>query len=169
MIGTKAKCITFLANAPDDKYYEIKEYKEGRSKKANNYFHRLVGLLAKGEQARFYAKKNELIMQYGNHELERDKNGKPIYEYLEDNDEYKSHPVHHYVPTSFTDTFKGRNIRAFVLLKGTHTYNSADMAHLIECTRNECAGCGIDWSEIETFEEKQLFEGLKNGRVEKNN
>ena len=32
-----------------------------------------------------------------------------------------------------------------------------------------CANQGLDWSEIETFEEKQLFEGLKNGRVEKNN
>ena len=167
MIGTKSQCITYLANVKDeDRQFEVKDYKQRRGDRANRYFHRLVGLLAKGEKAKFYAKKNELIMQYGNHEFERDNEGRLQYEILMDDEAYKSDPVKHYVPTKYTEVFHGLEMRAFCLFKGTHTYTSAEMAHLIDCTRDECLGCGIPIEEVETFEEKQLMESLRN---EKNN
>ena len=143
-----------------DKLWTLKEFKSKRSLSANAYFHRLVGLLADGERVKFYAKKNELIAQYGNHELERDESGKARYVFLEEGTDWQGDPVYHYVPTRFTDEFCGRRIRAYVLLKGTHTYTSAEMAKLIDSTRNECEGCGIPWEEIETFEERRLMERL---------
>lgn len=163
MIGNAGQATTWMMRFGDpDKLFDVQEHKEKRGAKANRYFHRLVGLLAKGEKSRFYAKKNELIMQYGNHEFEREKDGTLKYEYLNDDDEYKSDPVKHYCPTRYTDTFRGRQIRAFCLFKGTHTYNSAEMAHLIDCTRDECAGCDIPWEEIETLDEKRLMQELRN-------
>lgn len=162
MIGTKSQCITYLANIKDEnRRFEIKDYKERRSDRANRYFHRLVGLLAKGEKAKFYAKKNELILQYGNHELVRNDDGTPSYEILMDTDAWKSDPEKHYISTEYTENFRGMPMRAFCMFKGTSTYTPAEMAHLIDCTRDECIGCGIPEEEVETFAEKQLMEELR--------
>lgn len=160
--GTKDAAAIFLLGQTDSQQlWDIEPHKEPRSKKANAYFHRLVGLLANGEKAKFYQKKNELIMQYGNHEFLRDKDGKPKYVLLKDDDEYKSDPLYHYYPTQYVDEFRGMQMRAFVMFQGTHEYDSKAMAHLIDCTRNECLGCDIPMSEIETPEEKAMFAELQ--------
>lgn len=161
--GTPFALIRFLSREDIDteKLYDLCPHKEPRTKKANAYFHRLVGLLAKGEKAKFFQKKNELIMQYGNHELVRDSQGKLIYELLDDDDRWKYDPEKHYYPTDYRDSFCGVKKRAFVMFAGTHTYDSKAMAHLIDCTRNECLGCDIPLQEIETFEEKRLMEELR--------
>ena len=164
VITGKALDLTrFLLNENIDyeALWDLTPHKEPRSKKSNAYFHRLVGLLAQGEKMKFYQKKNELILQYGNHEFIRDKEGKLVYELLDDNDDWKYDPEKHYYPTEFTDTFCGVRKRAFVMFTGTHTYHSKDMTYLIECTRNECLGCGLSMEEIETFEEKRLMEELR--------
>ena len=157
-----------LAQTDADKLWDIEPHKEPRSKKANSYFHRLVGLLSQGEKAKFYRKKNELIMQYGNHELLRDKDGKPKYVLLPDNDDYLEDPMYHYYPTQYVDNFRGVDMRAFVMFQGTHEYDSKAMAHLIDCTRNECMGCDIPMSEIETPEEKALFKELVKDEKQEN-
>lgn len=166
MVGNRNDCIKWLLEAEEGKY-RVEIFHETRSGAANRYFHRLVGLLSKGQNDKFFRKKNELIMQYGNHELVRDKDGKPKYTFLPDDDKWKEDPTYHYVPTKFTDDFRGKKIRAFCLFKGTSTYDSKDMAHLIECTVEECLGCGIPPEEVETFEERQLFLQLRRS-AEKN-
>ena len=167
--GNATTLISVLARALEvkpDAEWELKEYSSPRSNRANNYFHRLVGLLAKGEKSAFFEKKNELIMQYGNQEIERDVNGIPVVVYLPDNKEYKRDPIEHYKPTKYTCLFKpegkkGIELRAFLKYKGTHTYNARDMAHLIDCTRNECLGCDIPIEQVETFTEKALMQELR--------
>lgn len=168
--GNATKLIAVLARAIEvkpDVEWELKEYTSPRSNRANRYFHRLVGLLAKGEKIAFFEKKNELITQYGNQEIERDKDGTPVVVYLPDNQDYKRDPVEHYKPTKYTCLFKpdgaakGVELRAFLKYKGTHTYNSRDMAHLIDCTRNECLGCDIPMEQVETFEEKAFMQELR--------
>jgi hypothetical protein len=162
--GKPLDIISFLMGDNIDKQqlFDISPHVETkkRSLLANNYFHRLVGLLARGEDGSFFRKKNELILHYGVQEFERTKDGELVIEYLPDNDNYKSHEVKHYYPTQYGGEIRGVTVRAFLLLIGTHKYSSADMAHLIECTRNECLGCGIPIEEVETFEEKQLMEQL---------
>jgi hypothetical protein len=165
--GNREQALLFMLGQEDaEKLWDIEPHKEPRSKKADSYFHRLVGLLAKGERAKFYEKKNELIMQYGNHELLRDKDGKLKYVLLPDNDDYKSDPLYHYHPTQYVDEFRGMQMRAFVMFQGTHEYTTKDFAHLIECTRNECIGSDIPMSEIETPEEKAMFAELKRKAAE---
>lgn len=159
--GRANDLVLFLMSADKDKLYDLAEHKEKRSLSQNSYFHRLVGLLAKGEQTQFSIKKNELILQYGVHEFERDKDGKLLIEYLPDNDDYKRHETKHYFPTEYGGEVKGVVLRAFLLLIGTHKYNASEMVHLIECTRNECLGADIPMNEIETFEEKKLMEELR--------
>lgn len=165
--GNREAVLLYILGQQDaEMLWDIEPHKEPRSKKANAYFHRLVGLLAKGEKAKFYQKKNELIMQYGNHEFLRDKDGKPKYVLLKDDDEYKADPINHYYPTQYVDEFRGIKMRAFVMFQGTHEYDSKSMAHLIECTRNECIGCDIPMSEIETPEERAIFADLKRKAAE---
>ena len=161
--GRPFDLIRFLSREGIDaeQLFDLESHKEPRSNKANAYFHRLVGLLAKGEKTKFFLKKNELITQYGNHEFIRDAQGKFVYELLDDNDKWKADPEKHYYPTEFRDTFCGVKKRAFVMFTGTHTYDSKDMAYLIDCTRNECLGCDIPMQEIETYEEKRLMEELR--------
>lgn len=162
--GKPLDIISFLMGDNIDKQqlFDISPHVETkkRSLLANNYFHRLVGLLARGEDGSFFRKKNELILHYGVQEFERTKDGELVIEYLPDNDNYKNHETKHYYPTQYGGEIRGVTVRAFLLLIGTHKYSSADMAHLIECTRNECLGCGIPIEEVETFEEKQLMEQL---------
>lgn len=162
MQATTKDLMLFLMQQPLEKEWLLEEFKEKkkRSLTANNYFHRLVGLLAKGEDGSFYKKKNELILHYGVQEFERTKDGELIIEYLPDNDNYKKHEIKHYYPTQYGGEIRGVTVRAFLLLIGTHKYSSAEMAHLIESTRLECLGCGISREEVETFEEKKLMEEL---------
>ncbi len=161
MTGTALQIVNFLMEQDKKLLWDIKPHKDGRSLKANAYFHRLVGLLAQGEKAKFHAKKNELILQYGVQEFERDKNGDLIIAYLPDDETYKAHEVNHYYPTPYGGEIQGVKVRAFLLLIGTHKYKSDEMARLIDCTRNECLGCGIPMEEVETFEEKRLMEELR--------
>ena len=161
MIGTKKELMRYLLDLPDDnKRFEVKQYREQRTNKENRYFHRLVGLLAKGEEIRFYTKKNELIRQYGNHEYLYHGEA-PAWEILPDNDNWMWHEVKHYVPTEYVGEVHGVAVRVFLLLKGTSTYDTAEMAQLIKATREECAGCGIPWSAIETPEERRLMMELE--------
>ena len=164
-VGTPKQLLGIIWDLVPDKKYTISEYKSARTSKENRYFHRLVGLLADGEQMPFAEKKNELIRSYGNHELVRDEEGKPVYKILPDDDEWKKDEIYHYFPTEYTDDFRGIQMRAFVLLKGTSTYNTSEMAHLIQCTRNECIGCGISQEEIETPDEKAMFMRLERKAV----
>lgn len=163
MIGTKKQILGWVMDQPQDKF-EVKVYKEKRSGLASRYFHRLTKLLADGEHKGFDQKKNELIARYGNREFVRGEDGKPEVVYRLDNEDYIHDPVLHLVPTRYAEDFHGVKLRAFLKLKGTHTYTSKEMAHLIDCTRDECLGCGIDEREIETFEEKHLMERLRGGK-----
>ena len=160
--GKPLDIIAFLM-AQEDKsqVYDLTPHKEKRSLSQNAYFHRLVGLLAEGETAKFFRKKNELIMQYGVHDFLRDKAGNLIIEYLPDNDDYKDHETKHYFPTQYGGEVQGVIVRAFLLLIGTHEYKANEMVHLIDCTRAECIGCGIPMSEIETLDEKRMMEELR--------
>lgn len=159
--GKARDLVMYLMNVDPDFLWDLTPHKEERTLKQNAYFHRLVGLLAKGEQVSVFRKKNELIMQYGVHEFLRDKDGNLIIEYLPDNDDYKNHETKHYFPTQYGGEVKGVIVRAFLLLIGTHQYKAHEMVHLIECTRNECLGADIPMEEIETLDEKRLMQELR--------
>ena len=159
--GKANDLVMFLLNADKDTLWDLTEHKSQRTKSQNAYFHRLVGLLAKGEKVSNFRKKNELILHYGVQEFERDKAGNLLIEYLPDNDDYKNHETKHYYPTQYGGEIRGVIVRAFLLLIGTSKYSAAEMVHLIECTRNECLGADIPMEEVETLEERKLMEELR--------
>ena len=166
--GKAIDIVTFLLGDGIDKnmLWDLTTHKEPHSNQQRKYFHRLVGLLARGEQVRFFEKKNELIRNYGNGKFIYDKEGKLVVEYLPDDDTYKYHETKHYYPLDVggrIENKKGKGIvvRAFLLLQGTSAYSAQEYIDLIEGTRNECLGCDIPMSEIETYEEKRLMDMLR--------
>jgi len=171
--GTALEVVTFLMNANKEQLWDLSFHKEPHSNQQRKYFHRLVGLLSRGEEKTFNEKKNELIRNYGNGKFIYDKEGKPIVEYLQDDGRYKFSEKHYY-PLDVggrIENGKGRGIivRAFLLLEGTSKYNVTEYLELIQGTRNECVGSGIPWEEVETFEEKRLMDMLRlKANAEKN-
>lgn len=166
--GNALDIVTFLMGSEVDKQalYDLSLHKKDHSNQQRKYFHRLVGLLARGEQTAFYYKKNELIRHYGNGKFIYDKEGKPIVEYLPDNDRYKYHKSKHYYPLDVggrieNEQGKGIIVRAFLLLEGTSCFNASEYVALIEGTRNECIGSGIPMEEVETWDEMMLMENLR--------
>lgn len=163
--GRALEIVSFLMNQDKEQLWDLTPHREPHTNQQRKYFHRLVGLLARGEQLTFNAKKNELIRHYGNQKFVYDKDGKPVVVYLPDNDNYK-YSENHYYPLQYggkVENDKGRGIvvRAFLQLEGTSHYNSKEYLALIEGTRNECLGSDIPMAEIETYDEKRLMEMLR--------
>ena len=165
--GKAIDVVTFLMGDGVDKtqLWDLSPHKEPHTNQQRKYFHRLVGLLARGEEMTFNAKKNELIMRYGNQKFIYDKEGKPVVVYLPDNDSYK-YLENHYYPLNVggrieNEKGKGIVVRAFLQLEGVSKYNISDYIALIDGTRNEAIGSGISRSEVETFEEKRLMDMLR--------
>lgn len=165
--GNALQIVTYLMSEGVDKerLWDLSTHKEPHSNQQRKYFHRLVGLLARGEQTTFNSKKNELIRHYGNQKFIYDKDGKPIVEYLPDDDSYKNSDKHYY-PLQYggkvqNEQGRGIVVRAFLLLEGTSKYSVCEYISLLEGTRNECLGSGIPANEVETYEEKRLMEMLR--------
>ena len=165
--GKAVDVVTFLMSdrVDKDQLWDLSTHKEPHTNQQRKYFHRLVGLLARGEQSTFNVKKNELIRHYGNQKFIYDKDGKPIVEYLPDDDRYK-YSEKHYYPLDVggrieNEQGKGIIVRAFLLLEGTSKFSSKDYVALLEGTRNECLGSGLSLSEVETYEEKRLMDMLR--------
>lgn len=165
LTGTASQIITRLlplVQEEPEKLFDLTDHKEQRGNKANAYFHRLVGLLAHGSGTRFYEVKNEMILQYGNHEFLRNKEGEIEFDVRPDDDRWKADPIEHYLPTNYGGEICGVRMRVFLKLAGTHTYNTREMYELIQGVRNECLGSDIPLEEVETFEERRLFYDLQN-------
>ncbi len=165
--GKALDIVTFLMGDGVDKQalWDLTPHKDPHSNQQRRYFHRLVSLLARGDEKTFYEKKNELIRHYGNGKFIYDKEGKPIVEYLPDDDRYK-YSEKHYYPLDVggrieNSSGKGIIVRAFLLLEGTSKFSVSEYIALIEGTRNEAIGSGISWEEVETFEEKRLMDMLR--------
>lgn len=165
--GNALQIVSFLMGDGVDKeqLWDLSPHKAPHTNQQRKYFHRLVGLLARGEEMTFNAKKNELIMRYGNGKFVYDKEGKPVVIYLPDNDSYK-YSEYHYFPLNYggkvqNDSGRGIVVRAFLQLEGVSKYNIQEYIALIDGTRNEAIGSGIPRSEVETYEEKRLMDMLR--------
>lgn len=163
--GTALEVVTFLMDSNKEQLWDLSIHREPHSNQQRKYFHRLVGLLARGEELTFNEKKNELIRHYGNQKFIYDREGKPIVEYLPDDGRYK-YSEKHYYPLDVGGRIengrgKGIIVRAYLLLEGTSKYTVTEYIALIEGTRNEAIGSGIPWEEVETFEEKRLMDMLR--------
>lgn len=168
MLTTKGECAltvilprTFLDVYDDIKDSELKlklcRYRQKRSLNANSYYRTVLSAMAEINRISLNRQHNLLLRRYG--QFERIDGNLITVEIpeLDSNEELvdESETVH-LKPTSRTVTAKnGTEYRSYLLLRGSHTYDSREMSRLLEGTISEAKAMGINTM---TPEELSLLE-----------
>lgn len=140
-----------------DKELDIKmaKYRKKRSRDANAYFHVLVGKMAEVLGTSIAYMKNLLLRRYGQYQII---NGHLWEMTMRDDIEVEELEHIHLAPTSKTTVnSNGIVFRSYLVIAGSHTYDTAQMSHLIENTVEEAKELGIETAtpeEIRRMEEK---------------
>ena len=119
---------------------DIKEHKEKRSLNANAYFHKLVDELRQKLKISFAACKNHLITSYG--QLEYIDDVPAVIKTNIEPERMREIETLHCLPIAVKEVEEGAYW--YRLYRGTHTYNSREMAMLIDGTIEECKEQGIE-------------------------
>lgn len=134
---------------------EFDKHREKRSLDSNNYFHAMTDKLRQKLGITMAECKNHLIASYGQIEYIGDQ---VVYikTQIEPKDMLKQDSLHTWlVKTNPDGTFMYR------VYRGTHTYNTAEMAKLIDGTVLECKAQGIETATPEEIRKMNERWGLK--------
>ena len=138
---------------------EIKKYRAKRSLDANAYYWTLITKLATVLETSNAEQHNRMLQRYGYPEIV---DGKHFLVVVPDTDEALKKVMeaeeYHLKPTS--DVREGKDgviYRTYVLLRGSRTYNTEEMARLINGLISECKEARIPDSEIMTPDEKGIL------------
>lgn len=138
---------------------EIKPYKRKRSLDANAYYWVLLTKLAKILKTSNAELHNILLSKYGFLEYVEDRTLKTV---IPDTDEAHKRimesQVYHLKPTSDVRTGNdGMSYRTYLMIRGSSTYNTAEMSRLIDGLVCECKDVGMADSEIASPEERRIL------------
>jgi len=139
----------FIDKAKEIPAYKVKAVKwtEKRSLSANAYFHKLCELLAtertlRGDVVKPYQVKNEMIASYGQREYLESGNAWVIKTQIT-LDEAMNLQNDTHLQFIKADP-KEDNVYWYYLMRGSHTYDTREMAVLIEGTISECKAYNIE-------------------------
>ena len=138
---------------------EIKRYRKKRSLNATAYYWALLGKLAKVLEQSNPEIHNMMLCRYGQPEIF---DGKAVYTTIPDTEEAEVKVAnatdYHLQPTSqVREGNDGIMYRTYKLLRGSHTFNSEEMARLIDGLIGCCKEAGLPDAEIATPDEKRLL------------
>ena len=139
----------------------IKKARKKRSLDANGYYWRLSGKLAEALKISKPMMHNHLLRRYGQLEILE---GQAVYIVLPDTEEVEKRvdedEALHLRPTSQIKEGKGGVMyRTYMLLRGSHEYNTKEMSILIDGLVSECKEAGIETATPEQIEQmKRLYE-----------
>ena len=141
---------------------EIKEYRKKRSLDQNALYWKVLTEFARAMEMSNPEAHNQMLRMYG--QLER-YDDRPVYVVLPDTPEAEvkasCSETYHVKPTSQVKYGSdGRGYRTYMLLRGSSTYDTAEMTRLLNGLIDECREIGI---EVLTEQERSLLEDL-NGR-----
>ena len=146
---TTSEMIMFLANQDKDIKWDLTEHKERRSRSQNSYYWELAGRVAV-RTSRFGANINQIhnrnLRELGLREYINDQ---PVCVYIPDTDEAEKAALdaesYHIKPTSQTRLGKdGRVFRCYVMLRGSHTFNTTEMSALVDLMVQEAKEVGVE-------------------------
>lgn len=146
---TTSELIMFLATQPQDAKWDLTEHKEKRSRSQNSYYWELAGKVTQ-KSARFGVNVNMIhnrnLRELG---LIEHVNDKPVCVYIPDTDEAEKTALnaesYHIKPTSQTRLGKdGQVFRCYVMLRGSHTFNTAEMSALVDLMVQEAKAVGVE-------------------------
>lgn len=140
----------------------VKKWRRKRSLDSNAYFHVLAAKIAEKLNTSLTEAKNHMIADYGQYER-IDGSLMPII--MNDSIAWEKLDTIHVRPTTATRTLDdGKLYRVYHVMRGSHTYDSAEMARLIEGTISEAKALGI---ETATPEELRKMAELWRTKIEK--
>ncbi len=159
------KVIKALQELEPEKTYDckLKKHSEKRSLNANAYYWKLLGEFAEYGKVSRIRLHNQMLRNYGQ-DFEMD--GAIVYITLPDDDRWQDMEEIHVRPLSQVFTKGGTVYRTFILLRGSHEYNAAEMARLIDGLTQEIKGSEAP-IETMTPAELQNLEGYGHGKVSK--
>ena len=132
MVGTSKELIKRLVELPDDKKYELKEYKERRSLNANNYYWQLVtelgNVLGMDKEWLHFL----LLQKYGQSEMISVVADVDMKNYLK------------YYTEAGESNLNGKTFKHYKVYKGSSEMNSKEMSILINGIVEECHIQGIE-------------------------
>lgn len=118
---------------------EIKPFREKRSLNANAYFHVLVDKIAAVLRSTHTEIHNWLISEYG--QIDEQINNI----ILDDKIEWRKIETIHLRPTTATRVMdNGKLYRVYWVMRGSHTYDTAEMSRLIDGTVEQAKDIGIE-------------------------
>lgn len=141
--------ITFKADDVVD--VDIKLHREKRSLSANAYFHKLVDMYRQALKIGFSEVKNDLITQYG--QIAYMGGQQVVIKTNIPADKMRTSEVLHCLCVK-ADTEADTDVYFYRVYRGTHTYNSQEMAQLIDGTIREIKA---NAPEIETMTPAELM------------
>ena len=128
---------------------DIHPVKEKRSLSANAYFYKLLSLMAEKLKTSVNELHNLMLSRYGYPEVVGEN---LVYVPLrEDIDANKLEGIHLKATSHVTVNSNGTRYVQHVLMRGSHTFDTAEMSHLIDGTISEAVEIGV---EVITEEEK---------------
>lgn len=132
----------------------VKQYRKGRSLDANAYYWAMLGKYADWARESKVAMHNQMLARYGQ---PMDVDGMIVYVELPDTVPYLEHSDVHLRPTSEVhEDEDGIEKRTFMLLRGSHTYDSMEMAILIDGLISEIQGSAAPIDTLTPDELKKL-------------
>jgi hypothetical protein len=148
MTGTAEQIVVWLMGQDKHLVYDIDLHKERRSLDSNSYFHVLCDKLRQKLGMSMARCKNHLIADYGQIDY---MDGEQIVYKTNCPEERMLELEEPHTKCIRVSEENGRKVYFYRLYRGSHTYNSAEMAQLIKGTVEECKQ-----QDIETATEKEL-------------
>lgn len=143
--GKPLDIIAFLMAAEDkNQIYDLSPHKDvkQRSLQANAYFYSLCTKVAEKLRISLNEVHNQMLSRYGYPEFIDDK---IVYFILPDNIEVNKLEGVHLKATSKTQVLDNGDLnRVYIVMRGSHTYNSVEMARLIDGVISEAKELGIE-------------------------
>ena len=165
--------IMFLMTQEKETLWDIKEHKAKRSRSQNAYYWELAGRVAV-RSSKFGININERhnrnLRELG---LRVYMDNQPVCVYIPDNDEAERAALkaewYHLKPTSQTRVGKdGSLFRCYVLLRGSHTFNTAEMSALLDLMIQEAKSVGVETITPNELEHMKQLELQAERRKQKN-
>lgn len=149
MTGTAEQVVLFLMGQDKEKQWDLTEHKEKRSLNANSYFHVLADKIRQTQTpvwSMAYVK-NHLITDYGQIEY---LDGSPMIFKTNAPEDYMMENETIHTKCVKVSEENGKPVYFYRIYRGSHTYNSEEMAKLIDGAIQEARNCGIPEREILT-------------------
>lgn len=130
--GKPNDLVIWLMNADKEKLYDLSPHKDvkRRSLSANNYFYALCTQIAEKLRISLNEVHNQMLSRYGYPEFIDDK---VVYFILPDSIDVNKLEGVHLKATAKTQVLDNGDLnRVYIVMRGSHTYNTVEMARLID-------------------------------------